>query len=153
MTPNGTAIRAIREAQKLSIKGLAHLTGLDRGHLSRMERGLVGASPEALTRIATALDVTPADITRGDTVPTKDQIKESPALVPIQGTPEDELRRYTPEEVVQMQLLPFRSARSLRDKAHARELYHHRDGGRVTFTAEDIRRNSAMGARQPITAA
>ncbi|CAL9665648.1 hypothetical protein SUDANB145_07382 (plasmid) [Streptomyces sp. enrichment culture] len=66
--------------------------------------------------------------------------------------PEAEFRRWTPDEVVALQLLPYSSARVLRDKCHRRELFHHRDGGRVTFTADDLRRNSEMGAQVPLTA-
>ncbi|MCZ1006389.1 helix-turn-helix domain-containing protein [Streptomyces lydicus] len=41
MTPNGNAIRAIRVAQKLSLRALSDRTGLNRGYLSRIERGLI----------------------------------------------------------------------------------------------------------------
>ncbi|WP_338683823.1 hypothetical protein QD712_25495 [Streptomyces acidiscabies] len=64
---------------------------------------------------------------------------------------EAEFRRWTPEEVVEMRLLPYRSVRVLRDKCHRRELFCHRDGGRVTFTAEDLRRNNEIGAQTPFT--
>lgn len=74
---------------------------------------------------------------------------------PPTSTPggEDELRRYTPEEVVQKRLLPYTSVRVLKDKCHRRELHHHGDGGRITFTAEDIRKNAALGAVAPIAIA
>jgi transcriptional regulator with XRE-family HTH domain len=39
------------------------LTGLDRGHLSRLERGLAGASDETIRRYARALGVPTAAIT------------------------------------------------------------------------------------------
>ena len=64
---------------------------------------------------------------------------------------EAEFRRWTPEEVVEKQLLPYRSARVLRDKCHRRALFCHRDGGRITFTAEDLRRNNEIGAQVPFT--
>jgi transcriptional regulator with XRE-family HTH domain len=38
-------------------------TGLDRGHLSRLERGLAGASDDTIRRYAHALDVPTAAIT------------------------------------------------------------------------------------------
>lgn len=63
---------------------------------------------------------------------------------------EDELRRYTPEEVVAKRLLPYTSVRVLKDKCHRRELFHHGDGGRITFTAADIRKNSELGAQAPL---
>ncbi|MFD6113663.1 helix-turn-helix domain-containing protein [Streptomyces yangpuensis] len=58
MRPNGPAQRAIREAQNKSLRLLEHMTGLDRGYLSRIERGLIRhvADPSVQT-IADALDV------------------------------------------------------------------------------------------------
>lgn len=66
-------------------------------------------------------------------------------------TGEAEFRRWTPEEVVALQLLPYRSARAVREKCYRRELFCHTDGGRLTFTAEDLRRNSELGAVEPFT--
>jgi hypothetical protein len=65
---------------------------------------------------------------------------------------EAEFRRWTPEEVVALQLLPYSSVRTLRERCYRRELWHHKDGGRITFTAEDLRRNAEMGACAPLTA-
>jgi hypothetical protein len=65
---------------------------------------------------------------------------------------EAEFRRWTPELVVELGLLPSRSARIVREKCYRRELFHHRDGGRITFTAEDIRLNNEAGAVQPLSA-
>ncbi|WP_158515453.1 helix-turn-helix domain-containing protein [Kitasatospora sp. MBT63] len=64
MTPNGTAIRAFREARKLSIRGLAARISRDPSHLSRIERGLAGASETTLRTVAAALDVPVAAINR-----------------------------------------------------------------------------------------
>ncbi|WP_159400882.1 helix-turn-helix domain-containing protein [Streptomyces sp. NRRL B-24484] len=64
MTPNGTAIRAFREVQKLSIRRLGVLSTRDPSHISRIERGKAGASEEALRRIAGALGVPVAAINR-----------------------------------------------------------------------------------------
>jgi hypothetical protein len=66
--------------------------------------------------------------------------------------PEAELRRYTPEEVVEKQLLPYRSVRWLRIKCNRREVIHHRDGGRITFTAADIRRENERHTVEPLAA-
>ncbi|MGV9337875.1 hypothetical protein [Streptomyces sp. NPDC003688] len=63
---------------------------------------------------------------------------------------EAEFRRWTPQEVVDRQLLPYRSARIVREKCYRRELHHHRDGGRITFTAADLRLNNEAGAVQPL---
>ncbi|WP_322974183.1 helix-turn-helix domain-containing protein [Actinacidiphila epipremni] len=67
MTPNGDAIRALRESQGMSLRTLATLTGRHRGHLSKLERGLAGASGETVGRIARALDVPEAAITHKET--------------------------------------------------------------------------------------
>jgi hypothetical protein len=65
---------------------------------------------------------------------------------------EAEFRRWTPEEVVALQLLPYRSVRVLKERCYRREVFHHRDGGRITFTPEDLRRQNALGAVEPISA-
>lgn len=63
-----------------------------------------------------------------------------------------EFRRWTPEEVVALQLLPYRSVRVLRDRCYRREVFHHNDGGRITFTAEDLRRQNERTGVEPLTA-
>jgi transcriptional regulator with XRE-family HTH domain len=55
VTPNGAAIRAIRQAQGLGLRVIASRIGKDRGFLSRVERGLAGASDQTLQDIAAAL--------------------------------------------------------------------------------------------------
>ncbi|MFE9337701.1 helix-turn-helix domain-containing protein [Streptomyces sp. NPDC007063] len=61
-------MRAIREARKVSLRGLADLTGLDRGYLSRVERGQVREPADLkIQSIATALGVPPAAITHEET--------------------------------------------------------------------------------------
>ncbi|WP_432010125.1 helix-turn-helix domain-containing protein [Streptomyces cucumeris] len=144
MTPNGTAIRALRQALKMSLPQFAQLTGLDRGYLSRLERGLTGASTNTVRRIAQALEVSPTDITRGDDVPTK---VSAPREVPYPGTPEGELFHYTPDEAARF--LPW-SALQLKRKAYAREIPFNDGGKRVTFTGRDIREISEMTAVRPL---
>lgn len=63
LRPNGAAMRALRTALKVSLRDMQALTGLDRGHLSRLERGLVGASPDTIRRYANALKVPTTAIT------------------------------------------------------------------------------------------
>lgn len=67
VTPNGDAIRALRGARGLGLRELARLTGRHRAHLSRIERGLAGASDETVERIAGALGVTEEAITHKET--------------------------------------------------------------------------------------
>ncbi|MGW3847132.1 hypothetical protein [Streptomyces fagopyri] len=62
---------------------------------------------------------------------------------------EDDVRRRTPEEVVEKQLLPYRSVRVLKQRCYKREVWHHNDGGRITFTADDLRREAERTAVEP----
>jgi transcriptional regulator with XRE-family HTH domain len=52
-------MRAIREAHNVSLREMQRRTGLDRGYLSRLERGLAGASDDTIHRYAEALDDVP----------------------------------------------------------------------------------------------
>ncbi|WP_327260002.1 hypothetical protein [Streptomyces sp. NBC_01240] len=62
---------------------------------------------------------------------------------------EAELRRWTPQEVVEKQLLPYKSVRVLKQKCYRRQVHHHNDGGRITFTLDDIRRENVRTAVTP----
>jgi len=64
VTPNGTAIRTFRNACNVSLRELAVRTGRDRSFLSRVERGLSGASDTTIRDIAHALQVPVAAINR-----------------------------------------------------------------------------------------
>ena len=60
-------MRRVRKAQNMSLRTLQKLTGLDRGYLSRMERGLIRKSADrAVHSIAGALQVKPAAITEDE---------------------------------------------------------------------------------------
>ncbi|MET9729622.1 helix-turn-helix transcriptional regulator [Streptomyces sp. NPDC006458] len=62
MRPHGQAIRAFRIARNLSIRQVEELTGLNRGWLSRLERGQIRTTAEArVQKVATVLD-TPLDL-------------------------------------------------------------------------------------------
>lgn len=65
--------------------------------------------------------------------------RRRPPAADQKASAEAELIRWTPEEVVELQLLPYRSVRVLKDKCYRREVYHHNDGGRITFSPESIR--------------
>lgn len=55
-------MRAIREARNLSLRALQAETGLNRGYLSRMERGQIETAGDLkVQRVATALNV-PTDV-------------------------------------------------------------------------------------------
>ncbi|MEV8042401.1 helix-turn-helix transcriptional regulator [Streptomyces griseoluteus] len=60
MRPNGQAIRAFRLARNVSIRQMEAQTGLNRGYLSRLERGRIrDTSAEKVQRVATVLDISP----------------------------------------------------------------------------------------------
>jgi len=62
----GQRIRALRIAAHLGFDAFVEETGLGRGYVSELERGLVVPTIGTLARIAGALDVTLADIVAGD---------------------------------------------------------------------------------------
>lgn len=64
VTPNGPAIRAIREAQGRSLRDIAGETGLSPSFLAQIEREERSARQAAVEKIADALGVAPAAITR-----------------------------------------------------------------------------------------
>ncbi|MBL1100090.1 helix-turn-helix domain-containing protein [Streptomyces coffeae] len=66
MKANGVAIRELRRVKLGGLRELERRTGLDRGYLSRLERGRRGASLSTLLLIAKALDVHHQAITRED---------------------------------------------------------------------------------------
>lgn len=64
MRPNGQAIREIRRAKKIGLRTLQQMTGLNRGYLSRLERGHIQEpDDEQVRKVATALHVALAAIT------------------------------------------------------------------------------------------
>lgn len=63
-----------------------------------------------------------------------------------------DLVRWEVEEVIDKQLLPYRSVRLLKEACYKRKVYHHQDNGRITFTPEDIRMENARTQIAPIAA-
>lgn len=51
----------------MSLAMLSERTGINKGHLSRVERGLAGLGDKNIRRVAEALDATPDDITHKET--------------------------------------------------------------------------------------
>jgi hypothetical protein len=78
--------------------------------------------------------------------------KRRPAAIEQKAHAEAELIRWTPEEVVKLRLLPYSSVRVLKDKCYKRKVHHHNDGGRITFTADDLRRENERTAVVPLAA-
>jgi transcriptional regulator with XRE-family HTH domain len=56
----GATVRARRQEYGVSQEALAHVTGIDRSHMGRIERGERNLSVLNLIRIAGALDISPS---------------------------------------------------------------------------------------------
>lgn len=56
----GEGVRALREAAALSQEALADAAGIDRSHMSRIERGKRNVSFLNICRIAQALNIAPS---------------------------------------------------------------------------------------------
>jgi transcriptional regulator with XRE-family HTH domain len=63
----GHRIRQLRRESAFAFDAFVEETGLGRGYVSELERGLVVPGVGTLARIAAALDVTIADLVCGDT--------------------------------------------------------------------------------------
>jgi transcriptional regulator with XRE-family HTH domain len=58
----GAAIRSIRTEQAISQENLAHLAGIDRSHMGKIERGERNVTILNIVRIATALSCAPSEL-------------------------------------------------------------------------------------------
>lgn len=63
----GQRIRALRTAEEFGFDAFVEETGLGRGYVSELERGLVIPTIGTLARVAAALNVTVADLVIGET--------------------------------------------------------------------------------------
>ena len=66
MRPHAYAIRAARKACNLSLDRVQELTGIDKGHLSKVENGKARLSDTNINKLAEVYGVTPDDITHDD---------------------------------------------------------------------------------------
>ncbi|MDD3675810.1 helix-turn-helix domain-containing protein [Thauera propionica] len=57
-----TKIKAARKAKGLTVQDVATRCGITPGTVSRIERGLIGTSPETAKKLAAALGIDPADV-------------------------------------------------------------------------------------------
>ena len=80
MQINPAAVTKLRTDQGLSVRTLAALAGISAGHLSRIERGVNGASNYGIEQLASALRTTPAAITVAEAYAAHDG---RPEYVPI----------------------------------------------------------------------
>ncbi|MCQ2340227.1 MAG: helix-turn-helix domain-containing protein [Paludibacteraceae bacterium] len=53
----GAKLQNIRKKRKLSLRGLAHLSGIDYGNLSKIENGNVSVGLDVLCRLLQAMDI------------------------------------------------------------------------------------------------
>lgn len=79
----GQRIRMLRKSAEFTFDAFVEETGVGRGYLSELERGLVVPTIGTLARMARALELTIADLVVGDSEREKlfDELRESPALV------------------------------------------------------------------------
>lgn len=84
---------------------------------------------------------------------TRKAAEPGPTATTTREEDEAEYRRWTPEEVVEKQLLPYRSVRVLKKRCYERKVWHHNDGGRITFTPEDLRREAERTTVEPFAKA
>jgi transcriptional regulator with XRE-family HTH domain len=63
----GARIRSLREEAKFTFDAFVEETGLGRGYISELERGMVVPTITALSKVAAALELTIADLVLGDT--------------------------------------------------------------------------------------
>ena len=64
----GGRIRELRKASGFNFDAFVEETGLGRGYISELERGLVNPSLTTLHRVAKALELTMTDVVAGDTL-------------------------------------------------------------------------------------
>lgn len=62
----GETVRTLRKARRFTFDAFVEETGLGRGYVSELERGLVTPTVRTLSVIAKALEVTMADLVLGD---------------------------------------------------------------------------------------
>lgn len=66
MRPHAYAIRAARKACNLSLDRVQELTGIDKGHLSKVENGKAQLSDANIHKLAEVYGVPPTAITHDD---------------------------------------------------------------------------------------
>jgi transcriptional regulator with XRE-family HTH domain len=93
----GARIRGLREEAEFTFDAFVEETGLGRGYISELERGMVVPSITALSKVAAALDLTIADLVLGNTpreqlfeqlrkLPEAEMIRAMRLLAPLAAT-------------------------------------------------------------------
>jgi transcriptional regulator with XRE-family HTH domain len=83
-------VRKLRDEQNFTFDAFVEETGLGRGYISELERGLVVPLLHSLSRLASALEVTVADLVLGPS--TREQLFEA-----TRGLPEAEIQHFLQE--------------------------------------------------------
>ncbi|MFJ6348598.1 hypothetical protein ACIQKB_03875 [Streptomyces sp. NPDC092046] len=99
----------------------------------------------------------PSKKARKATRPAKTHLTSIEATAPadvasIEAAELADLIRWSPEFVVKHGLLPYTSARVLKEKCYKRLVFHHNDGGRITFSPMSIRREHERTLVAPLAA-
>ncbi len=79
----GQRIRMLRKAAEFTFDAFVEETGVGRGYLSELERGLVVPTIGTLARVARALELTIADLVVGESDREKlfDELREAPPAI------------------------------------------------------------------------
>lgn len=92
--------------------------------------------------------------TRADRTKHLVSVEAAPAvdLAAVEAAEKADLIRWDAEYVVKQQLLPYKSVRVLKEKCYKRQVFHHNDGGRITFSPMSIRAEHARTLVAPLAA-
>ncbi|MFD3844794.1 helix-turn-helix domain-containing protein [Streptomyces microflavus] len=145
MTPHALMIRNTRKLRGWSQQTLADAAGVTAATISRVERGLTGASDEVLRRVACALGVGYDDVCR--TPQTLAKAAAAPRVVPAPTSPEAEFFYYTPEEAAEF--LPV-TYWWLKREVTKRAIPFTKARGRILFTAPQVLTIRAMFDVRPL---
>jgi transcriptional regulator with XRE-family HTH domain len=92
--PLGNRIREVRKARDISFDALVGLSGLGRGYVSEVERGLAVPSVLTLGKIAEALSVRPGELLAEEAEGDADRARLSAILDELDAEGKAELLRF-----------------------------------------------------------
>ncbi|MGX9963582.1 helix-turn-helix domain-containing protein [Roseomonas sp. F4] len=134
----GERLRARRQAAGLSLAALAEATGLTKGYLSKVERGVGQPSIGTVFRVAEALGVPAAQLLAGERAPgtTAELARATPGHPPREDEPH--LRPLFPGgRLIALEMWPPMEARPAEDTStHAGEELLHVLSGRMEILFE-----------------
>ena len=89
----GARIQELRKQRALKQAELAEILNIDAKHISKIECGRCFPSFELLDKIASVLDVEPAELLQTSHLKAKDQLIEEINLI-LQNSPEEKIRKF-----------------------------------------------------------